>query len=62
MPRLRRSSPSLDLPTDRLDLREAPPVERQGRSVGDPLVFFRAIAEIERLRGLPVHPESPTRH
>ena len=62
MPRLRRSSPSSELSTDRLDLSEAQPVDTRQRGVGDPVKFFRAIAEIERLRGLPVHPESPTRH
>ena len=32
------------------------------RASSDPLKFVRVMAEIERLRGLRVHPESPTLH
>jgi hypothetical protein len=32
------------------------------RTSRDPMKFVRAMAEIERLRGLRVHPESPTLH
>jgi hypothetical protein len=61
MPRLRRPSPS-EFPTERLESVQAEPAATRRRSVRDPVKFFRAIAEIERLRGLRVHPESPTLH
>ena len=32
------------------------------RTSRDPMKFVRVMAEIERLRGLRVHPESPTQH
>jgi hypothetical protein len=32
------------------------------RTSRDPMKFVRVMAEIERLRGLRVHPESPTLH
>jgi hypothetical protein len=38
------------------------PVEPDRRSVQDPDMFFRAILELERVRGLRVHSESPTVH
>ena len=62
MPRLRKPSPSSEFQPDRLEFVEVQQAGTRRRSVGDPVTFFRAIAEIERLRGLRVHPESPTRH
>jgi hypothetical protein len=62
MPRLRKLSSTSDFPTDRLEPVEAQPAGTRRRGVRDPVKFFRAIAEIQRLRGLRVHPESPTRH
>jgi hypothetical protein len=64
MPRLRRASLSSELPTAE---NESPqlqlqPVEPSPRSVRDPDKFFRAIVELERVRGLWVHPDSPTVH
>jgi hypothetical protein len=62
MPRMRRSSLSSEFPTDQPDSPQPQPVEADERSLQDPAKFFRAIVEIERVRGLRVHPESPTRH
>ena len=63
MPRLRRVTSS-EFPTaqpesPQLQLRS---VEPDPRSLHDPDMFFRAIVELERARGLRVHPESPTLH
>jgi hypothetical protein len=69
MPRTRRPS------AFRLDQIDSPPsqlgiiLSSETRSVTDtpltshdPVKFIRAMAEIERTRGLRVHPESPTLH
>jgi hypothetical protein len=70
MPRTRRPSA---FPLDRVD---SPPsqlgiiLSSETRTVAadcprtsrDPMKFVRVMAEIERLRGLRVHPESPTLH
>ena len=70
MPRTRRPS------AFRLDQIDSPPsqlgiiLSSDTRSVAtdtprtsrDPMKFIRAMAEIERMRGLRVHPESPTLH
>jgi len=70
MPRTRRPSA---FPLDRVD---SPPsqlgiiLSSETRTAGaecprtshDPTKFVRVMAEIERLRGLRVHPESPTLH
>ena len=61
MPRIRKP-PSTDLPTDRLVVQTVAASDHTRRASRDPLMFFRVIAEIERERGLPVHPESPTQH
>ena len=63
MPRLRRSTTS-DLETAQLESPQLQlqPVKTSRRSLQDPAKFFRAIVEIERVRGLRVHPESPTVH
>jgi hypothetical protein len=62
MPRLRRSSLSSEFSTAELDSAQLQSVETGQRNLKDPAKFFRAIVEIERVRGLRVHPESPTRH
>jgi hypothetical protein len=65
MPRLRRRAtlssefPTTQTESPRLQLQ---PVEPNPRSVQDPDKFFRAIVELELVRGLRVHPESPTLH
>ncbi len=63
MPRLRRATlsefPTAQSESPQLQLRS---VERDPRSLQDPDMFFRAIVELERVRGLRVHPESPTIH
>jgi hypothetical protein len=64
MPRLRRATPCSEFETaqaesPQLQLR---PIESGARSLQDPDMFFRAIVELERVRGLRVHPESPTVH
>jgi hypothetical protein len=64
MPRHRRTKSSAEFPTTqsetpRLQLQL---VEPSRGSVQDPDKFFRAIIELERVRGLRVHPESPTIH
>jgi len=41
---------------------EAPSARDCPRTSRDPMKFVRVMAEIERLRGLRVHPESPTLH
>jgi hypothetical protein len=67
MPRTRRPSA---FPLDRVD---SPPSQLGiilssetradcTRTSRDPMKFVRVMAEIERLRGLRVHPESPTQH
>jgi hypothetical protein len=60
MPRLRRATLSSELPTAQIE--SSRPVEPGPRSVLDPARFLLAIIELERVRGLRVHPESPTRH
>jgi hypothetical protein len=60
MPRLRRATLSSELPTAQIE--SSRPVEPGPRSVLDPARFLLAIIELERARGLCVHPESPTRH
>ena len=69
MPRTRRPSA---FPLDRVDSSssqlaiivssEAPAAADGPRTSRDPMKFVRVMAEIERLRGLRVHPESPTLH
>jgi len=61
MPRIRKP-PSSDFPGDRLAVQTVQATGEPRRASRDPLMFFRVIAEIERERGLPVHPESPTKH
>jgi hypothetical protein len=61
MPRIRTSKPSIETPQDRSVAPELQPVVSR-RSVRDPIIFVRAIAEIERVRGVRVHSESPTLH
>ena len=62
MPRLRRASLSSEFPTARLESSQESSSDCGRRDLRDSAKFFRAIVEIERLRGLRVHPESPTRH
>jgi hypothetical protein len=64
MPRIRKPSAFPTQPIHSPELRLAPvsAMPATDRASGDPLRFFRVMAEIERLRGLPAHPESPTRH
>ena len=64
MPRLRRATLSSEFPTAQTESPQLRlhPVEPSPRSVQDPDMFFRAIVEIERVRGLWVHSESPTLH
>ena len=64
MPRLRRSTLSSEFETAELESPQLQlqPVKTSRGSLQDPAKFFRAIAEIERVRGLRVHPESPTVH
>jgi len=69
MPRTRKPSAfpqdHIDAPQSRLDLilSSDTAVTADGpRTLRDPLKFVRMMAEIERLRGLRVHPESPTLH
>lgn len=59
MPRLRRATSAF--PTAETELQPRP-VEPSPRSGRDPNKFVRAIVELERVRGLRVHPESPTIH
>jgi hypothetical protein len=62
MPRLRRATLSAEFPTTQTESTQLQPVAPSARSVQDPEKFFRAIVELERVRGLRVHPESPTLH
>jgi hypothetical protein len=69
MPRTRkRSAFPLDRvtsPPSQLGLILSAETPRAGdcpRTSCDPVKFVRVMAEIERLRGLRVHPESPTLH
>jgi hypothetical protein len=64
MPRLRRSKLSSEFPTAQTESAQLQlqPVEPSPRNVQDPDKFFRAIVELERVRGLWVHPDSPTVH
>jgi hypothetical protein len=62
MPRLRRNSLSAELQTVERESVQRCPAEARRSSLRDPARFFRAIAELERARGLRVHPESPTMH
>jgi hypothetical protein len=64
MPRLRRATLSAEFPTTQTESPQLQlqPIELSPRSVQDPDMFFRAIVEIERVRGLWVHSESPTLH
>ena len=62
MPRLRRATLSSEFPTARTASPQPRPVETNPRSALDPARFLLAIIELERKRGLRVHPESPTRH
>jgi hypothetical protein len=61
MPRLRRATLSSEFPTAQT---ESPQLQLQpgSRCVQDPDMFVRAIVELERVRGLRVHPDSPTVH
>ncbi len=69
MPRTRRSSAfridEIESPQSRLGLilsSEPRAAVDYPRMSSDPLKFVRVMAEIERRRGLRVHPESPTLH
>jgi hypothetical protein len=69
MPRTRKPSAfprdHIDGPHSRLGLilsSESAVAADGPRTSRDPLKFVRVMAEIERLRGLRVHPESPTLH
>lgn len=69
MPRTRKPSAfqqdHIDTPQSRLGLilsTETAVAADGPRTSRDPMRFVRVMAEIERLRGLRVHPESPTLH
>ncbi len=64
MPRLRRATLSSEFPTARVESPQLQvgPIEPSRRSLQDPAKFLLAIVELERVRGLRVHPESPTVH
>jgi hypothetical protein len=69
MPRTRKPSAfpldHVNSPPSQLGLilsSEAPRAGDCPRTSYDPMKFVRVMAEIERLRGLRVHPESPTLH
>jgi hypothetical protein len=67
MPRTRKPTvfplDHIDTPQSRLGLALASETAVEGpRTSRDPMKFVRVMAEIERLRGLRVHPESPTLH
>jgi hypothetical protein len=69
MPRTRKPTAfprdHIDAPESRLSLilSSQTSVAADGpRTSRDPMKFVRVMAEIERLRGLRVHPESPTQH
>jgi len=64
MPRLRRTTlsslfESAQVESSQLQLQ---PVEQTPRNLRDSAEFLLAIIELERKRGLRVHPESPTKH
>jgi len=63
MPRLRRTTLSSAFQTAQVESQQLrlQPVE-SSRSVRDSAEFLLAVIELERVRGLRVHPESPTRH
>ena len=64
MPRLRRTALSSEFSTVQVESRELrlQPIEPSPRSVRDSAEFLLAVIELERVRGLRVHPESPTKH
>ena len=64
MPRRRPATLSSEFPTARFESSQLQlqPVEPNRKSLRDAARFLREIIEIERVRGLRVHPESPTRH
>jgi hypothetical protein len=64
MPRLRRATLSSEISTAQIESQQpqTQPLQSGARSVKDPARFLLAIIELERVRGLRVHPESPTRH
>jgi hypothetical protein len=62
MPRLRRATLSSEFPAAQVESSQPRTAETSARSVLDPARFLLAIIELERARGLRVHPESPTRH
>ena len=64
MPRLRRATLSSELSTAQIESQQPQtrPVETGSRNALDPARFLLAIIELERTRGLRVHPESPTKH
>jgi len=64
MPRRRSAILSSEFPTAEYASPELrlQPVEPSRKSLRDAARFLREIIEIERVRGLRVHPESPTRH
>jgi hypothetical protein len=64
MPRLRRATLPSEFPTPQTETPQSglQSIDPSPRSVRDPDMFFRAIVELERVRGLRVHPESPTVH
>jgi hypothetical protein len=64
MPRLRRATSSSEFPTTEVESQQLrlQPIEPSPRSVRDSAEFLLAVIELERVRKLRVHPESPTRH
>lgn len=62
MPRLRRNTLSSEFQTAEVEQLGLRPVEVSPRSLRDSAEFLLAIIELERVRKLRVHPESPTRH
>lgn len=64
MPRLRRAMLSSEFQTRQVESRQLQlqPVEGSPRSPRDSAEFLLAVIELERVRGLRVHPESPTIH
>jgi len=63
MPRLRRATPSSEFQTAHGESRlQLQPVVPNPRNPRDSAEFLLAVIELERVRGLRVHPESPTRH
>ena len=61
MPRLRRATLS-EIPAEQTESPQLALQPVEPRPLHDPERFFRAIVELERMRGLRVHPESPTIH